>query len=153
MSKYSLPRFLEKGDYDKGYLQLLGLLTTVGTVSRELFNKTFDKLEPANIKIFVIEDLSAKKIIACCTLAIEQKFIHQCSSVGHIEDVVSDTNIRGKGLGKQITDIAVNYARNYGCYKTILDCADHNVAFYERCGFVTKENQMVIYHNRKKSKI
>jgi glucosamine-phosphate N-acetyltransferase len=31
------------------------------------------------------------------------------------------------------------------CYKTILDCAEHNVKFYEKCGFKLKEVQMVIY--------
>ncbi len=30
-----------------------------------------------------------------------------------------------------------------GCYKVILDCAEHNVAFYEKCGLTKKEVQMV----------
>lgn len=30
-----------------------------------------------------------------------------------------------------------------GCYKTTLVCADHNVKFYERCGFVKGQNEMV----------
>jgi GNAT superfamily N-acetyltransferase len=30
-----------------------------------------------------------------------------------------------------------------GCYKVILDCAEHNVAFYEKCGLTRKEIQMV----------
>lgn len=32
-----------------------------------------------------------------------------------------------------------------GCYKIILDCADHNVPFYEKCDFKKKEVQMVRY--------
>ncbi len=28
-------------------------------------------------------------------------------------------------------------ARKAGCYKSILDCDDHNVGFYERCGYST----------------
>lgn len=31
------------------------------------------------------------------------------------------------------------------CYKIILDCAEHNVAFYKKCGFTRKEVQMVTY--------
>jgi len=30
-----------------------------------------------------------------------------------------------------------------GCYKTTLVCADHNIKFYERCGFVKGQNEMV----------
>ena len=30
------------------------------------------------------------KVIGCATLLIEPKFIHECSNVGHIEDVVID---------------------------------------------------------------
>ena len=32
-----------------------------------------------------------------------------------------------------------------GCYKVILDCAEHNVKFYEKCGFARKELQMAYY--------
>jgi hypothetical protein len=38
-------------------------------------------------------------------------------------------------------------ARGKGCYKVILDCADHNVAFYEKCGLTRKEIQMVSRHS------
>jgi glucosamine-phosphate N-acetyltransferase len=35
--------------------------------------------------------------------------------------------------------------RQLGCYKVILDCSEHNVNFYTRCGFKQKEVQMVAY--------
>jgi glucosamine-phosphate N-acetyltransferase len=34
-------------------------------------------------------------------------------------------------------------ARAAGCYKVILDCAEHNVAFYERAGLARKGVEMV----------
>lgn len=34
-------------------------------------------------------------------------------------------------------------AKEAGCYKVILDCAENNVAFYEKCGLTRKEVQMV----------
>lgn len=37
-------------------------------------------------------------------------------------------------------------ARQAGCYKVILDCAESNAAFYEKCGLVRKEIQMVRMH-------
>jgi glucosamine-phosphate N-acetyltransferase len=36
-------------------------------------------------------------------------------------------------------------AAQCGCYKVILDCAEHNVKFYEKCGFLRKELQMAMY--------
>lgn len=30
-----------------------------------------------------------------------------------------------------------------GCYKVILDCSEENVPFYEKCGLIKKEVQMV----------
>ena len=60
-------------------------------------------------------------------------------------DVVVDKNIRGYGLGKKIIDKAIQYAKNQGCYKIILDCNKDNIKFYEKCGFTHKEYEMVIY--------
>ncbi len=34
-------------------------------------------------------------------------------------------------------------AKEAGCYKVILDCAEANAAFYEKCGLTRKEVQMV----------
>eukprot|EP01084_Bolivina_argentea_P315319 546264_1 len=107
-SEVYIARHLRKTDYDKGYLQLLAQLTSVGNVSRELFDKTFDRMAASNIHVFVIEENN--KIVACASLVIEQKFIHHCAAVGHIEDVVCDSTLRGKGLGKKITVQCVTYA-------------------------------------------
>jgi hypothetical protein len=39
-------------------------------------------------------------------------------------------------------------AQASGCYKVILDCAEHNVGYYEKCGLTRKEVQMVRYFDR-----
>lgn len=62
--------------------------------------------------------------------------------MGHIEDVVVDEKYRGKHLGKRIIEELKKIATEHGCYKTILDCAEKNVKFYEKCGFIKKETQM-----------
>jgi len=63
--------------------------------------------------------------------------------VGHIEDVVVDAAARGQNLGKRLIEALVAVCRDKGCYKVILDCAEKNVAFYEKCGLTRKEVQMV----------
>ena len=76
---------------------------------------------------------------------IEKKFIRNCGKVGHIEDVVVDSNARGMQLGKKIVGFLADHARSVGCYKVILDCSVENRTFYEKCGFKQKEIQMVKY--------
>jgi glucosamine-phosphate N-acetyltransferase len=39
-------------------------------------------------------------------------------------------------------------AQQQGCYKAILDCAESNAGFYEKCGMQRKEVQMVKYFDR-----
>lgn len=76
---------------------------------------------------------------------MERKFLRGCGSAGHIEDVVVDAAARGRRLGARLIDAAAAAARGAGCYKVILDCAEGNVAFYEKCGLTRKEVQMVRY--------
>jgi glucosamine-phosphate N-acetyltransferase len=54
---------------------------------------------------------------------------------GHIEDIVIDDCYRGKGYGKYIIDYLVEDARRFNCYKISLSCKEHNIIFYEKCGF------------------
>lgn len=55
--------------------------------------------------------------------------------MGHIEDIVAHTNFSRVGVGKTIIEALIDIARLQGCYKVALQCKDHNVEFYEKCGF------------------
>lgn len=137
------PRFLHPSDYHKGFLELLGQLTTVGEISEIQFRKTL--ISPYGPRTYVIEDPRDNKIIATASLLIEQKFIHKCGRVGHIEDVVVDKSARGLGLGKIMIKYLTMEAKNSGCYKVILDCSEDNVGFYKKCGFSKNEVMMANY--------
>ena len=84
-------------------------------------------------KIFVYENEGV--VEGTATVFIEKKLLHGGSSVGHIEDVVVNNKKRLKGVGKALIERCVEYAKQQNCYKVILDCADHNIPFYESCGF------------------
>lgn len=142
-------RKLESGDYGKGFLGLLSQLTTVGDISREAFEERLKEMsESPDYHIAVVEDKATSKLVGTAALIVERKFIHACGKVGHIEDVVVDQAARGQRLGQRLIEELVSVCRAKGCYKVILDCADHNVAFYEKCGLTKKEIQMVKYLDR-----
>ena len=106
-------------------------------------------------KTFVVEDRekqigygSSDYIVASATILVEQKLIHNMGKVGHIEDVVVSSDLRGHGLGKLIVNRCIDYANDQGCYKCILDCAEENVAFYKKCNsdFQVKGVEMALYY-------
>lgn len=113
-----------------------------------VFIKTTKETKNANGErihyIFVLEDNNS--IVGCATIIIELKLLHGFSKVCHIEDVVIDNTIRGKGYGKFLINYLVDFAKNVKLvYKIILDCSDDKIGFYEKCGFLKKNNQMAIY--------
>ena len=64
------------------------------------FIEIFVSLRKLNTFVVVIEDVVKKHIVAAGTLLIELKFLRGGGLVGHIEDIVTDKNYRGKNLGK-----------------------------------------------------
>ena len=133
-------RRLEKGDYAKNYLELLKQLTTVGDISQEKYETTFDKI---GAEVWVVE--FEGKIIASVSLLLEQKIIHECGIVGHLEDVVVDKDYRKYGLGKFIIERIIKIVRERGCYKLIGDCKSDILGFYQKNGFESKCVQISIY--------
>ncbi|XP_045184782.1 glucosamine 6-phosphate N-acetyltransferase-like isoform X2 [Mercenaria mercenaria] len=138
-----LMRPLKISDYDRGFMELLKQLTVVGDVSREQFEARFNSMLGCKNGYYtvVIEDTTCGQVIGAATLAVEQKFIHECSSKGRIEDVVVDNKYRGKQLGKLLLDFLTLLSRHVGCYKVSLECKDQVVKFYTNFGYVKEEGQ------------
>ena len=55
--------------------------------------------------------------------------------IGHIEDIVSHSNYRQKGIGKTIVEALFDKAKADGCYKVALQCSENNIKFYEKCNY------------------
>lgn len=135
-------------DYNKNYLFLLKQLTQLDPeqINNDVFNHFVDSLNPKHT-IVVVENMDTNKIVGTITTMIEHKIIHNMGFVCHIEDVVVDEKYRGYGLGKLLLETAIQYAKENKCYKTILDCSDNNVGFYEKNGvFEVKGRCMALYH-------
>lgn len=59
-----------------------------------------------------------------------------------VESVEVVENHRRQGIGKMLMLHLIDLAIQRGCYKLVLQCADHNIPFYESCGFRTHQNGM-----------
>lgn len=141
-------RDLCANDYYNNYLDLLGQLSKIDKdqIHFSEFCNFVNDLQERN-KVFIIENKTTEKIVACATILIENKIIHNMGKVCHVEDVVVDNSVRGTGIGKILMDFVKTYSNQLGCYKIILDCSEYNVGFYEKCGFKVNGAQMALYHS------
>ncbi|CEJ89561.1 Putative Glucosamine 6-phosphate N-acetyltransferase [[Torrubiella] hemipterigena] len=144
-------RALRRSDYNSGFLDCLRVLTTVGEITEEDFQKQYDAMdEQEGYYIMVIEDTARKEhaVVATGALMVERKFIHSLGRVGHIEDIAVAKDQQGKKLGLRMIQALDYVAKNVGCYKTILDCSETNEGFYIKCGFRRAGLEMAHYHNK-----
>lgn len=142
-------RPLELNDYYNGFLELLDQLTPTSKCNFDEFSCQFDKMTQLNPLAWVYVMIHRSgTVVATAKLFLELKYHNNFAVMGHIEDVVVHPMYRGSGYGKKIMDFVRNEAVvTHNCYKVVLDCSDANVAFYEKCGFKRKGNEMVVYKN------
>ncbi|MBW0493544.1 hypothetical protein O181_033259 [Austropuccinia psidii MF-1] len=146
-------RPLSSTDHQRDHLKLLSNLTNSPDLGLKNYQDRFKLLKQINscssslptYNIICIIQKSNDKLVGCGTLFLEHKFIRGNGSVGHIEDIVIDPNQRGKNLGKLIIETLTDISQKLGAYKTILDCNKDNIPFYEKCGYIHKEYEMVKY--------
>ena len=135
-------RELEKGDYHKGFLKLINYFTRdPKPVSHEEFIKVFEST--TNSIVLVVEQ--EEKIVGTAKLLVEQKFHNNFSKMGHIEDVVVLEEYRGKGFGKLLMKKLIEFGKEKGCYKIVLNCNQENVEYYKKLGFIEKGAEMSLY--------
>ena len=108
----------------------------------DYFDNFIDKLSDDH-NILVIEENN--KIVGCVTYFIEYKMIRGGCKVLHVEDLIVDELCRKRGFGKDMLIYLINYAKNIGCYKIILNCSENLENFYVNCGFNKKNLQMCKY--------
>ncbi|XP_025418201.1 probable glucosamine 6-phosphate N-acetyltransferase [Sipha flava] len=137
--KYHL-RPLRSTDFARGHLDLLSQLTVTGDVDRKTYADTFAamKANAGTYYIIVVEDTHRDRIVASGSLVLEKKFIHSCGQRGRIEDIVVDSDCRGKRFGKIVVQHLIALACILKCYKISLECKDSNVNWYSSMGFVSE---------------
>lgn len=73
------------------------------------------------------------QVVGYGVVVIETKI--RGGKLGHIEDIVSHPSRRSQGIGRIIIDALYEIARTHECYKVALQCQQHNIPFYEKCGY------------------
>jgi glucosamine-phosphate N-acetyltransferase len=133
---------LNEQHFQNGFIETLSFLNEIDTISQEKLIETFIKLKRKADSTIFVAVTSEGKVVGTTTLLIEQKFIHNCGLVGHIEDVVVHEKFRGQKIADRLIEKAINVAREAGCYKVILDCNEKLVPFYQKLGFKKHEIEM-----------
>jgi len=139
-------RQIQENDLFQGFLKSLDSLRKASDLEESSAKLVLKKIRSNQNHVIMVADLDGQ-IVGSITLLIEPKFIHQGGLVGHIEDVVVHSEFQGKGIGEQLVNAALEYAKNHDCYKTILDCDDNVKPFYEKIGFKRNSNAMRFDHN------
>jgi GNAT superfamily N-acetyltransferase len=131
-------RPLASTDLLRSHFSLLADLTSSPPIAPSLYASIFKHLRasPGTYYNTVIVDKTDDQLVAAATLFVERKHIHAGGSAGHIEEVVVSAKTQGKGLGLKLVKGLRDMGEQLGCYKTILDCGEGKVAFYEKCGCV-----------------
>ncbi len=138
-------RKLQKEDLSNGFLQTLDSLRITSNTDKKIIEKTFEKINSNQDQLTIVALLDGK-VVGATTLLIETKFIHNGGKVGHIEDVVVNKEYQKKGIGEKMITYLLRYAKEQGCYKTILDCVDDVKPFYEKLGFKHNANALRFDH-------
>ena len=89
-----------------------------------------------NIKYFgAVEN---NKVISTCYCLIIPNLTRLGSYIAFVENVVTDKEHRGQGLGRKVMEMAIEFARENNCYKVILQSASFRKEahqFYKNLGF------------------
>jgi len=134
-------------DYERGHLSVLAVLTQTPDVGAEAWAAQFRAMrgETATYYILVVVERETDRIVGTGAVFVERKFLRGLGRVGHIEDIAVAREMQGKKLGIRIIQALTQISEDAGCYKSILNCSEANVAFYEKCGFERREAEMAKY--------
>ena len=123
-------RNIKRKDLDQVFLLLNQLKNMdISTVDKDKAWSDFINNTSSNSVVGLYND----KIVAYGSVVIENKVRGEVA--GHIEDIVVDSEVRGKMIGVSLIKELIKVAKNKGCYRITLFCKETLVNFYARNGF------------------
>jgi len=144
-------REIEENDIEcGGLLEVLENLAPVGGLVKPAAKAILKEIKSNplhRIFVAVVQDgRNQGLIIGTTTLLVEPKFIFGGGRVAHIEDVAVRAGYQRKGIGFKLVNYATDQAAAIRCVRTVLDCSDENIPFYENIGYSYHGNSMKIQH-------
>lgn len=109
-----------------------------GEYSVEDARKVWRQEIEGNKKIKYFGAVENGKVISTCYCLIIPNLTRLGSSIAFVENVVTDKEYRGQGLGRKVMEMAIEFARKNNCYKVILQSASFRKEahqFYKNLGF------------------
>ena len=133
-------RNIEKKDLEQVFVLLNQLKEMdVSKIDNEKAWNDFITNSSSNSIVGIYDD----KVVAYGSVVVENKVRGEVA--GHIEDIVVDTEVRGKMIGVSLIKELVKVAKNKGCYRITLFCKESLINFYSRNGFEVKNVVMKKY--------
>jgi glucosamine-phosphate N-acetyltransferase len=139
MSKVSF-RKIKKSDLNDVFV-LLNQLKKID-ISHLNLNHSWDKFIQNNSSNSIVGIID-NKIIAYGSIIIENKIRGEVA--GHIEDIVVDTEVRGKMIGVKLINELIEIGKKNNCYRITLFCKENLINFYSRSGFKVNSVSMKRY--------
>lgn len=106
-------------------------------IDAEKAYSVWEAIEKGNATEYFIA-VDDTKIVSTCNLTLVLNMTRNGKPFAIIENVVTDSNYRRQGIGKQIIQNAVQYAKEHNCYKVVLLSSAKRTdshRFYESIGF------------------
>jgi len=126
-------RQIREEDLANGFLDTLNSSTKTNLDPKRA-KQIFNEITSQKNHIILVAVIDGE-VVGSATLLIEQKFTHNGCKVARIEDVVVMEKYQKQGIGGKLIISLIDYAEKLSCYKTILDCLEKNIPFYEKLGF------------------
>lgn len=145
MNKFQI-RELEERDIQNGFLDCLNEFRESKELTVERGIQLFKDLK-LNTHQMVYVSVVDEQVVGCATIIFEQKFIHNGGKVAHLEDLVVRKKYRGNGIAEDIIRTLLDIAEKEGCYKTLSDCTNKILPFWQKIGFKNHENATRYDHN------
>ena len=123
MSKVSF-RKIKKSDLNDVFV-LLNQLKKIDTSHLNL-DHSWDKFIQNNSSNSIVGIID-NKIIAYGSIIIENKIRGEVA--GHIEDIVVDTEVRGKMIGVKLINELIEIGKKNNCYRITLFCKENLINF------------------------
>ena len=133
----------------KDYGQLTGLLRQLNPSDPEVTEVEFkvfqEIIDSKYLDLIVAEDKGV--LMGSCYLNVIPNITRGGRPYAVIENVITDSTHRKRGVAKALIDRAIELAWQHNCYKVMLmsgrkDEAVH--AFYKQCGFDADEKQAYV---------